>query len=1220
MKIRGKLIVVLSIICILSVIFTGTVVWNTLKISRNIDTISTNLAGLERQNRLHVYINKEIMEVVEYLQLGNKIDRAHLEGFAHVSGAALNEWLKAEEIEKKGSLTHIRTVQKVKKIYGKLNAMIKRGVTLKDNGKKNEALGLVTKKIEPLANISLLPHIDKTIKEKTINIDKAFYRLHMSIGSMPWIGQRTKTSVRSAERAIDGLVILEQLHSQMARQFREGLILITSDNPENKRQFIKYGVLTRHKIEDLFDIIERQIASGIKNKELDKKKLQTLQRHYNKVYLLFDKSVRLKESGRAGAAHRVVSGEIMPIIEGELFPELEAFFSESQRETAEANNLMQKRLRSSGITGAAILALTSLLTIIISISMLRGVLSSLKKLKEGTDAISRGELEHRISIGSKDELGLLADSFNRMTQTLQRSTVSHNYVDNILHSISDVLIVTSDTGKIKTVNPAACVLLGYVEKELQGMPIEEILRDKQATEWITWTTTNMEGSLIRKDNHEVPVLYSASVMCKTGGAYNGTVFVAQDITSKRASDIELKDRETRLRAVLDNAIDGIIIINEWGLINSFNPAAEKIFGYPATETLGEEVTMLMPPSYREKHTTALRRHIKTGKSTILGKSVEVEGLTKGGRIFPMEVNITELSIGDQKFFTGIMRDISQRKKAEEELIKAKLEAESANHAKSAFLASMSHEIRTPMNAIIGMSDLLYETELNEEQREYVQTFRRAGSTLLSLINDILDLSKIEADHIELDSTDFDLREIIEKTCEVVSTTAHEKGLEIAYRISHEVPLKLIGDPTRLGQILINLFSNAIKFTGEGEVVAEVVAGSDTPAQAGMTSIQFNVRDSGIGIAPDKVDKIFEKFTQADSSTTRRYGGTGLGLTICKKLAELMGGSIWVESIEGQGSTFSFTVRMGVSRSASKDDSAQTTDLKGLNAIIVDDNETNRLILRETLTGWGMTTAEAESGKEALSMLDNASYDFMLLDYNMPEMDGFEVAEEIKRRQETSPEKASDMKIVMLTSDTVSGDKTRALELGMTDYLTKPVKRALLLRALCSGLARPGEAASKPAAKVTVTERPLQEDDRPLNILLAEDTGDNILLIRSYLKKTPYNLSVAEDGSIAVDKFKEGGYHLVLMDMQMPVMDGYTATWEIRRWEKKHDLKPTPIIALTAHALKGDKEKSIEAGCDDHMNKPIKKKTLLAGIQKHTSGIVIKTKKEDDPNNDDQREY
>ncbi|VAW38602.1 hypothetical protein MNBD_DELTA02-351 [hydrothermal vent metagenome] len=1213
MKIRGKLLFVLSIICILSLILTATVVWNIVNISRHIDTISTDLADLERQTRLDVYINKEIMEAVEYLQLGNDIDRLHLEGFSHVSRAALNEWLKAENKkgpEQKGALRHIKTVQKVKMTYGKLNAMIRRVVALKDSGKENEALQVITNKIEPLADIILLPQIDKAIENKTVNLDEAFYKLHMSVGSMPWLGQRTKTSVRSAESAIDHLVNLEQLHSRMARQFREGLMLITSDNPENKKQFIKYGVLAGQKMKDLFSAAGQQTAPGIKNEGSGKKELQALQRLYNKVDLLFDKAVRLKESGRADAAHRVVSNEIMPVIEGKLFPKIEAFFSDSQRKTTEVNNLMQTGLRSSAITGASVLAFTSLLTIIIYISMLRGILNSLKKLKEGADAIGRGDLEHRISIGSKDELGLLADSFNRMTQTLQRSTVSHNYVDNILHSISDALIVTSDTGEIKTVNPAACALLGYVEKELKGMPIVKILRDKQATEWITWTTTNMEGSLTRKDNREIPVLYSASVMCKADGSYNGTVFVAQDITSKKASDIELKDRETRLRAVLDNAVDGIIIINEWGLVNSFNPAAEKIFGYRATEVLGEEITMLMPAAYKEKHTAALRKHIRSGKSTILGKSVEVEGLTKNGRVFPLELNITELSIGDQKFFTGIMRDISQRKKAEEELIKAKLEAEGANRAKSAFLASMSHEIRTPMNAIIGMSDLLYETELNEEQRKYVQTFRRAGSTLLSLINDILDLSKIEADHIELDNTEFDLREVIEKTCEVVATTAHEKGLEIAYRISHEVPLKLIGDPTRLGQILINLFSNAIKFTGEGEVVAEVLPGGDeVAAEKAMTFIQFNVRDSGIGISPDSANKIFEKFTQADSSTTRRYGGTGLGLTICKKLTELMGGTIWVDSTEGQGSTFSFTVQMGVSRSASKDDSVETADLKGLSAIIVDDNETNRLILKETLAGWGMLTAEAVSGKEALSMLEKASYDFMLLDYNMPEMDGFEVAEEIKRLHEASPEKADDMKIIMLTSDTVSGDKARAIDLGMTDYLTKPVKRALLLKALCAGLARPGKGPSTSAPKVTVTERPLQDDDRPLNILLAEDTGDNILLIRSYLKKTPYNLSVAEDGQIAVEKFKEGGYHLVLMDMQMPVMDGYTATWEIRRWEKKHELKPTPIIALTAHALKGDTEKSINAGCDDHLTKPVKKKILLKAIQEHTKNIKVPSLKE-----------
>jgi len=1211
MKIRSKFIIILAVICMLTMVLTGTVVWNMLKISGHVESISANLVGLERQNRLHVYTNKQIMEVVEYMQLGNSIDKTHLKGFTHVAKLALDDWLKAEadeNIQQGDKHTSAETALKVKKVYDKLNIMINKSIELNDAGRHPEALDIITKKIEPLTNLVLLPLISLSIKEKIVNVNDAFYRLHMSIGSMPWLGNKEKTSVRASETAIAGLVTLEQLHSLMAIQFREGLILITSDNPENKKQFIKYGVLAQQKLKDLFEITERQIALSVKDEELDKQKLRAIEWLYNKIFVLFEQSIRLKEGGQIGAAHTIVSEEIMPILEGELFPEIEAFFKDSQRETAAANALMQSMLYSSGTTGASILTIISLFAIILSIGLQRSIIHSLRKLRDGTKALGTGDLEHRISVKRKDEIGMLAESFNLMTQTLQATTVSHHYVDNILRSISDVLIVTSKDGTIETVNPAACGLLGYVETELQGMAIKDVLIDKESTEWMTWTKNKVEGNLIKKDGHEISVIYSASVMCKSDETFDGTVFVAQDITSKKASDKELKDRESRLRAVLDNAIDGIIIINEWGVINSFNPAAEKIFGYSMNEVLGDEIIKLMPSPFIKKHTAALRKHIKTGENTIIGQSVEVEGLTKDGKIFPLELNINELTIGGQKFFTGIMRDISQRKMAEEELITAKLAAEGANHAKSAFLASMSHEIRTPMNAIIGMSDLLYETELSEEQKEYVQTFRRASSTLLSLINDILDLSKIEADYIELDNTDFDLREVIEQTCEVVATSAHEKGLEIACRIAPEVPLKLIGDPTRLGQILINLFSNAIKFTGEGEVIAEILLNEKAPYARGMTSIQFNVADSGIGIAAESVDKIFEKFTQADSSTTRRYGGTGLGLTICKKLAELMGGEIWVESVESAGSTFSFTAQMKISEEMPEDNKAASEGLAGVNIIVVDDNDTNRSILKDTLTSWGVEAAVAGSGKEAISMLSDTSYDIMVIDYGMPEMDGFEVAEEIKHLKESLPEKTSDMKIIILTSDVISCDRKHAEELKIVDFISKPVKRTSLLRALRAGLVEVSNETSKDVIKKIGTKI-LIDDDRPLNILLAEDTGDNILLIRSYLKNTPYKLSIAEDGSIAADKFKEGGYHLVLMDMQMPVMDGYTATWEIRRWEKKHGLKPTPIIALTAHALKGDREKSIEAGCTDHLTKPVKKKILLQAIQEHTRNITITTLKE-----------
>jgi PAS domain S-box-containing protein len=1230
MKIRDKLITILSIICLLALLLTGMVAWSMVRMSKSIDTVSTDLRHLERQSKLHIYINKQIMEVVEYLLFSSNMDKAHLEGFISAADITLDKWIVDEEKEygEKGtSIEHLSKARLIKNTYAELAAMIKSTVELASAGKKSKALKLIKNKIEPLANLKLLPEINNAIKAETNNVDKAFFELYTNIGAMPWVGKTTKASVRTAELTIKDLIALGRIHSFMAREFREALLFIAVNEPKNKAQFYEFNLLAKRDILAMLSATrQRRGAGAVTANGQNKKKLQTVEALHNKAHLLFLEAFRRKESGKNPNYHMLISNTIMPLLEEELFPKIATLFLGNKDASSQVSEEIRKSLKFSGLAGTLILALVLLLIVLIATSTIRGIINSLKELRKGAEAVGSGNLDYHIQVKRHDELGLLAQSFNRMTETLRGTTVSHDYVDDILRSMNDALIVTTGKGRVKTFNPAACALLGYVESELRDMPIENILRNEQSSQWRTTNAKNIEGTLTKKDNHEVPILYSASVLSKTNDSESGTVFVAQDITERKCAELELKDREARLRAVLDNTIDGIIVINEWGVINSFNPAAEKIFGYGTGEALGEDITVMMPEPYRNKHTQGIRKYINTGKSKILGKSLEVEGLTKDCKVFPLEINITELRIEHQRFFTGIVRDISERKKIEEELLSAKQQAESANHAKSAFLASMSHEIRTPMNAIIGMSDLLLETTLDEEQIEYVQTFRRAGSTLLTLINDILDLSKIEADHLELDHTDFNLRDVIEKTCEVIASSAHEKGLEIAYKISSEVPARLIGDPTRLGQIIMNLLSNAIKFTGQGEVVVDITpfkekttTTSSQSAENNMMAILFNVRDSGIGISKDNVGKIFEKFTQADSSTTRRYGGTGLGLTICRKLAELMGGTIWVESIEGQGSTFSFTTRLEISRKSPEDETVPASDLKGLSAIIVDDNTTNRLILRETLSDWGVTTKEAESGKQCLEMLTRESFDFILLDYNMPEMDGFEVVEEIQHARKLTGDKTSNMKIIMLTSDAVSGDKARAMALGMSNYLTKPVKRSLLLNTIRAAAGTQPKNSTKTSEKITVTQTPLRDDDRPLNILLAEDTGDNILLIRSYLKKTPYNLAIAEDGSIAVDKFKEGGYDLVLMDMQMPVMDGYTATWEIRRWEKKHELRRTPIIALTAHALIGDTEKSIEAGCDDHITKPVKKKVLLKAIQDRTRGVQVPSQKPDTDASDDAKE-
>jgi two-component system sensor histidine kinase/response regulator len=656
--------------------------------------------------------------------------------------------------------------------------------------------------------------------------------------------------------------------------------------------------------------------------------------------------------------------------------------------------------------------------------------------------------------------------------------------------------------------------------------------------------------------------------------------------------LELESSEYRYRVLFERSLAGVYRSTIDGHFLDVNDACFRIFGYASREDhLAHNASEVwFDPANRDEFVTRLIQ-LKS-----LANSERCYRRKDGAPVWVLEnVTLHESRAGVPAVIEGTLIDITTRKQTEQELRRVKEAAENANRAKSDFLANMSHEIRTPMNGIIGMTDLVLDSELTVDQRDSLATVRTSAETLLSILNDILDFSKIESGKLELEAVPFSPHMSIARALKPLAFRAHQKGLEVICDIAPEVPDGVVGDPTRIQQVLTNLVGNALKFTERGHVLIAVRQDSSA---GGSTKLRFSVTDTGIGIPREKHDAIFEPFRQADGSTTRRFGGTGLGLTISATLVRLMGGRLWVESEPDVGSTFHFTVALDVTDApvAQQAEPHKTQ----LDVLVVDDNDVNRRILAEQLRRWGMTATVVASGRDAVEELTAAAmahrpFELVLLDQNMPDMDGFEVAAEVAKRPELRG-----ATIMMLSSSGDYGEHARCAEVGIAAYLTKPVYSADLWAAIERAIGSKRWTAAPPAAKSRADALAMGAEGRRARILLVEDNVVNQRVASGLLTRRGHHVTVVQDGREALLRLDQEAFDVVLMDLQMPVMGGLEATVAIRLAERITG-QHVRIVAMTAHAMNRDRERCLAAGMDGYLSKPINPAMLFAVVEQDSDG-------------------
>ncbi len=808
------------------------------------------------------------------------------------------------------------------------------------------------------------------------------------------------------------------------------------------------------------------------------------------------------------------------------------------------------------------------------------------------------------------------EPMDRMNQDLRDS---ESHLSATLHSIGDGVISADSSGKVTNLNAVAELLTGWKLNQAFARPVDEIFHivdsntrkdiDSPVLKTLAQGgSTSIPGhaALIARDGTERQIDDSCAPIRDANGHVMGAVLVFRDVTEEYHRREELRESDERFAQIAEVSGEMIWEVDAGGFYTYVSQASHKLLGYTPEEMIGKmRFYDLSPEEDRESYKKSV---LEIFESRTIFKNVEKTAQGKTGEQVIMITNGVPVlnADGSLRGYRGSDLDITARKRVEQELIQSnrfleqanaranKLaeEAEKANVAKGEFLANMSHEIRTPMNGIIGMTEVALNTSLSGEQREYLEAVLGSAETMMIIINDILDFSKIEAGKIELAQTEFNLYELIEDTISTLSVSPQKnKNVEISCLINSDVVETVIGDPVRFRQVITNLVGNAIKFTEHGFVNLTVEQESATDNDVNLLCC---VSDTGIGISKDKLGRIFKPFEQADASTTRRYGGTGLGLTIVSRLVQLMNGRIWVDSEPGKGSSFHFTVRLGFSRDLSlKRKPVDATGLKDTKALIVDDNPVNRLILMQTFSQWNMRPTQADGAEEAFEIMRSAKdrkelFELLMLDVQMPGMDGFQLAEYLKKNPGLY-----DGPIIIMTSSHDPDDIVRCRELKIEGYLTKPIKRAQLLDELDAVL----------GTKKTYKSRLISDDvpietaaQRALKILVAEDNPVNQKFVQVVLNKAGHQVTAVTNGKQAVEAVRNQSFDLILMDVQMPEMDGYEATGLIRKYQVKTG-KFTPIVAMTANAMKGDREKCLEAGMDDYLSKPVKVRELLDILQK-----------------------